>query len=82
MNEQELARTLLTVPVPGELDAQQRAWAVVRAAYAEREHGRRGRRLRPLLAFAVVLALVGAAALLADERLEVLWRRGRPALGR
>jgi hypothetical protein len=61
MNEQELGRTLLTVPVPGELDAQRRAWAIVRAAYAEREHGRRGRRLRPLLAFAVVLGLVGAA---------------------
>ncbi|MGH2995314.1 MAG: hypothetical protein ACRDON_06750 [Gaiellaceae bacterium] len=62
MNEQELGRALLTVPVPGELDAQRRAWAVVRAAYAEREPGRRQlRRLRPLLAFAIVLGLVGAA---------------------
>lgn len=62
MREHELGRTLLTAPVPGELDAQRRAWAVVRAAYAEREPGRpRLRRLRPLLALAVVLGLVGAA---------------------
>lgn len=62
MKEQELGRTLLTAPVPGELEAQRRAWALVRAAYAEREPGRRRlRRLRPLLAFAVVLGLVGAA---------------------
>lgn len=62
MKEQELGRTLLTAAIPGELEAQRRAWALVRAAYAEREPGRRQlRRLRPLLAFAVVLGLVGAA---------------------
>jgi hypothetical protein len=62
VKDEKLSRILRTAPVPGELDAQRRAWAVVRAAYGEREPGRRPlRRLRPVLAFAVVLGLVGAA---------------------
>jgi hypothetical protein len=62
VNESEIGRLLLNAPVPDELEAQRRAWAVVRAAYADREPlPWRRRRLRPLLAFAVVLALIGAA---------------------
>jgi hypothetical protein len=53
---------LLAVRVPAELEAQRRAWAVVRGAYAEREPGpRHGRRLRLLVAVAVLAALVAAA---------------------
>ncbi len=49
--------------VPADREAEGRAWAVVRAAYAEREHVRRRPR-RPLMLAAVGLAVVvGAAAL-------------------
>jgi hypothetical protein len=59
----ELRQLLVAAPVPDELDAQRRAWNVVRGAYAEREPaGRPLRRLRPLVALAVVAALVLAAA--------------------
>jgi WD40-like Beta Propeller Repeat len=48
------------VPVP--VDAEERAWAVVRAAFAEREHVVARRRIvRPLLVLAAVLAVVAAA---------------------
>jgi hypothetical protein len=61
--KKELRQLLVTAPVPDELDAQRRAWTIVRSAYAEREPaGRPLRRLRPLLALAVVAALVLAAA--------------------
>ena len=59
--EQELGRVFLTTPVPDELDAQRRAWTVVRSAYAEREPRGRRRGLRPILALAVLAALVAAA---------------------
>ena len=59
--EQELGRVFLTAPVPDELDAQRRAWTVVRVAYGEREAVPRGRGLRPALALAVLAALVAAA---------------------
>ncbi|MGH3029833.1 MAG: WD40 repeat domain-containing protein [Gaiellaceae bacterium] len=59
--EKELGRVFLTTPVPDELDAQRRAWAVVRVAYGEREPVRRRRGLRPILALAVLAALVAAA---------------------
>jgi hypothetical protein len=61
--EKELSRFLLTRPAPGEPEAQERSWAVVRAAYAEREPQRRPvRRLGPALTFAAVAAaLVGVA---------------------
>jgi hypothetical protein len=59
--EQELGRVFLTTPVPDELDAQRRAWAVVRVAYGEWEPVRRRRGLRPILALAVLAALVAAA---------------------
>lgn len=62
MNEKELRTLLQTTPAPDELEAQQRAWEVVRAAYDEREPVRWPRRhTRPLLAFAVAVALVAAA---------------------
>jgi hypothetical protein len=49
--------------VPADREAEGRAWAVVHAAYAEREHVRRRPR-RPLMLAAVGLAVVvGAAAL-------------------
>lgn len=60
--EKELGQLFLVTPVPGELEAQRRAWHVVRAAFVEREAVRRPvTRLRPLIAFAVLAAVVGAA---------------------
>ena len=59
--EQELGRVFLTASVPDELDAQRRAWTVVRVAYGEREAAPRRRGLRPALALAVLAALVAAA---------------------
>jgi dipeptidyl aminopeptidase/acylaminoacyl peptidase len=62
MNDEALRRMLGGVAAPDELDAQRRAWAVVRGAYAETEIETPRRWLtRPLLAFAAVLAAVGAA---------------------
>ena len=65
--------------VPEELEAQRRAWAVVRAAYAEREPApSHGRRLRLLVAVAVLAALV-AAALSPPGRSVGGWIRDRVA---
>lgn len=62
MKPQDVRRTLLSIPVPDELEAQRRAWPVVQAAFAERERVAWPRRhARPILAFAVVLALLAAA---------------------
>jgi dipeptidyl aminopeptidase/acylaminoacyl peptidase len=62
MTESELRSLLLTEPVPDEREAQQRSWAVVRTAFEQRERvpwvRRRG---RPLIALAVVVALLAAA---------------------
>ncbi len=49
--------------VPADRDAEERAWSVVRAAYAERDHVRARPRRRLMLAGVVVAAAVGAAAL-------------------
>ena len=54
--ERELER------VPADREAEDRAWSVVRAAYAEREHVRRPRRRLMLVGVALAVAL-GAAAL-------------------
>lgn len=59
--EKELGRVFLTTPVPDELDAQRRAWTVVRVAYGERETVSRRRGLRPALGLAALAALVAAA---------------------
>ncbi|HEY7561179.1 MAG TPA: hypothetical protein VH650_03310 [Gaiellaceae bacterium] len=75
----DLRATLLAVPVPDEAGAEERAWEVVRAAYAEREPAPRRRRLlRPALALAVV-AVVAAAALSPPGRAVGGWLRDRVA---
>jgi hypothetical protein len=62
MSARNVRNALLAVPVPDELEAQRRSWTVVREAYATREPvPRHGRRLRLLVALAVVAALVAAA---------------------
>jgi hypothetical protein len=58
-----MKRNLERIEIPGEHEARLRTWDVVRAAFAEREPVRRGRRfVRPVLAL-VALAAVAAAAL-------------------
>ena len=57
----ELRRALERIEVPGEHEARERAWEVVRAAWAEREPEPRRLPLRALVAVAAALALVGAA---------------------
>jgi hypothetical protein len=75
----DVRAALLTVPMPDEAEAEQRAWEVVRAAYAEREPlPRRRRLLRPALALAAV-ALVAAAALSPPGRAVGGWIRDRVA---
>jgi hypothetical protein len=62
MSTRDVRNALLAVPVPDELEAQRRGWAIVRAAYATREPvPRRNRRLRLLVAVAVLGVLVAAA---------------------
>jgi hypothetical protein len=62
MKEQDVRTALLSIPVPDELVAQRRAWAVVQAAFADRERiAWPQRHARPILAFAVLLALLAAA---------------------
>ena len=78
MTPRDVRSALLSAPVPDELEAQRRAWAVVRAAYAEREPVRRPRRLRLLIALAVLAALV-AAALSPPGRAVGDWIRDRVA---
>lgn len=78
MTGRDVRGALLAAPVPDELETQRRAWAVVRGAYAEREPVRRSRRLRPLVALAVLAALV-AAALSPPGRAVGGWIRDRVA---
>ena len=79
MSEQRIRDALQSVSVPEEFEAQRRAWAVVRAAYAEREPApSHGRRLRLLVAVAVLAALV-AAALSPPGRSVGGWIRDRVA---
>jgi WD40 repeat protein len=62
MTEAELRSLLLTAPVPDEIEAQRRTWAVVSAGFEQRERVPWARRrLRPLLALAAVVALLAAA---------------------
>ena len=60
MSERRVKRLLDTVPV--DRDAEERTWAVVRAAYSEHEPVRARTPLRFALAAAVVTAAVAAAA--------------------
>jgi hypothetical protein len=79
MSTRDVRGALLAVPVPDELEAQRRAWAVVREAYATREPvPRRDRRLRLLVAVAVLGVLV-AAALSPPGRAVGGWIRDRIA---
>lgn len=74
--------------VPDEAGAEERAWRIVRAAFAEREPARRRTRLvRPALALAAALALLAGAlsapgrAVLGSIRKQVVGeRRAAPAL--
>ena len=63
MRDGGLERLLASVPVPGELEARQRSWRVVRAAFEARERVAPERRSlrRPALAFAAIGAVVAAA---------------------
>ena len=79
MSEANVRDALLAVRVPDELDAQRRTWAIVRGAFAEREPApSRGRRLRLLVAVAVLAVLV-AAALSPPGRSVGGWIRDRVA---
>jgi hypothetical protein len=54
-------RRLERIEIPGEHEARERSWQVVRAAWAERERVPRARPfVRPALALAAVLAVIGA----------------------
>jgi hypothetical protein len=78
VSPRDVRSALLSAPVPDELEAQRRTWGVVKAAYAEREPVRRPRRLRLLVALAVLAALV-AAALSPPGRAVGDWLRDRVA---
>jgi hypothetical protein len=60
MSDRRVKRLLDSVPV--DRDAEERTWAVVRAAFAEHEPARRASRLRWAVACAAVAAIVAAAA--------------------
>jgi len=60
VNKRSLRRLMAATPT--DRDAEDRAWAVVRAAYAEHEPVRRRPSMRLGLALAAALAVVGAAA--------------------
>ena len=65
-----MRRDLERIEIPGEHEARERAWAVVAAAFAEREPQPRHRSWKPLAA--IVLALVVAAGLLSPPGRAVL----------
>jgi hypothetical protein len=78
---------LLVVPVPDELEAQRRAWSVVRSAFEEREPVAWPRRhARPLLALAAGIAVIAASfsppgrALVQEVRERIGVERAAPAL--
>jgi hypothetical protein len=61
MNNRNLRKQLERVEIPEEHDTRERAWALVQAAFAEREPVPQRRPLRPLVAVALVGAAVAAA---------------------
>ena len=82
-----MKRDLERIEIPDEHDARERAWNVVQAAFADRlPVERTSRRLRPVLALAVVLAVVTAAisppgrAVIDEIREAVGIERAQPAL--
>jgi hypothetical protein len=79
VSQPELRSALQGVTIPGEAEAEERAWAVLRGAFSEREVApRRARILRPLLA-AAVLAVLLAAAVSPPGRALGDWIRDRVA---
>jgi hypothetical protein len=67
MSEERLRRSIQSVAPPGELEAERRTWAVVRAAYEDRESLQRPRRTRwtavlPVLVLAAIVALAATPA--------------------
>jgi hypothetical protein len=63
VSDERLRRSIQTVAPPGELDAERRTWAVVQAAFEEREPTRRPWRHRwPIVVPAVALAVTVALA--------------------
>jgi hypothetical protein len=61
MIDRELRRRLLRIHPPDEVGAERRAWALTLAAFEEREPARRRPAyIRPLVAFALALAVIGA----------------------
>jgi hypothetical protein len=61
MTERDLRRALFRIHPPDELAAERRGWAVVQAAFQEREPmPRRHNLTRPLVALALVLAVIAA----------------------
>jgi hypothetical protein len=62
VSERDVRRRLVSISPPDELEAERRAWAVVRTAFEEREPVERPRPqlVRPLLVLAFVLALIAA----------------------
>jgi hypothetical protein len=63
VSDERLRRRIQSVAPPGELEAERRTWAVVRAAFGEREPARRPR--RPRWAFVVPAVALAATAALA-----------------
>jgi hypothetical protein len=87
MTGRELHRALDSAPIPGEHDAGQRSWDVLRTAFAEREPAvRRRRALRPVLVLAALAAIVAAIlsppgrAVLDSVRDAIGVERSQPAL--
>ncbi len=57
-----MRRELERIEIPGEHEARERTWTVLRAAFADRQPVERSvRRLRPILVLAAALALLAAA---------------------
>lgn len=90
MKERELRKRLLTDSVPEELEARERVWPTVRAAWEGRERvSWAERRARPILALAAAAVLVGAAvsppgrvaAGWLREQVAVEEEQGRPLVG-
>jgi hypothetical protein len=86
MRDRELRHVLQTAPLPDDLQARRRSWAVVRAAFEQREPVRRRPDLRPALALAFVAALLAAAlsppgeAVIERVREAIGVERAQPAL--
>jgi hypothetical protein len=86
MTDRRLRERLLTAPLPDDLQARRRSWAVVRAAFGEREPVRRRPDFRPALALAAVAAVVAAAlsppgdAVIERVREAIGVERAQPAL--